>query len=101
MNHTRYLDNNKTVCEYPQGLDQHLPVVLDYDPDAQSCNDCYSLVFTHNEREFQKEQMETLNRRGPHDTELLRPFRGIVYGCVIGSAFWIIVFAIFWAVFCT
>jgi hypothetical protein len=98
MNHNRSINTNLPVCEDPDSLGRDL-IVVDYGPGEQACPDCYSLVFTHNEREFQKEQLETLNRRSAVDKELLRPFHGIVWGFLIGSSFWIIIGLILWAVF--
>jgi hypothetical protein len=54
MNHNRYLRSNKPVCERPDLLGEDF-VVLDYGPGEPMCKECYTLLFTHNEREYQRE----------------------------------------------
>lgn len=58
MNHIRFLLDNRTICEFPAGLDSYYSaVVTDFNPDdKEECKECFQLLLVHNEREFMKEE---------------------------------------------
>lgn len=101
--HTRYIVDNVTVCEEPARLDFHELVVGDTsDSPEPLCRECSALISAHNKREYEKEAYSSMSivQRNPKAYDV-DPNRSDIFvsGLALGSAFWITVLVIVWAVF--
>lgn len=89
MNHIRFMHSKQTICQNPRRLDHFdSPVVTDVGPE-KFCTECRTLLFAHNQREFDKEQNQDLDfhNNGPSPV-----FRGIVYGVLLSIPIWVVIF---------
>lgn len=100
--HIRYIVDNVTLCEEPKRLDFNEFVVQDvmHDPEPH-CRVCSSLIMAHNKREYEREMyggMSIVQHLPSRDVDPNR-WDAFVGGLMLGSAFWITVLTIIWAVF--
>ena len=98
MNHNRYLITNRTVCQDPDKLGSDFIITDTSDEDDAMCLYCYTLIFTYNEREHQRELMEAENRY--YNTRAPKVFTKVVGPASIGllSMFLAAILFIIWMV---
>lgn len=101
MNHIHYLSDNLTICQVPDRLGDDF-VVQGPRTDEGSCHVCTDLLFTHNLREYEREQRSSVYISLPptqSDEDSLAPMRGIMIGLVLGTVLWFLIYLISVAAF--
>lgn len=87
MNHFSYQTDRARVCEYPERLGSDLITVGSYS--ERMCGDCFALVFTHNQRQFDLDANMVVSKH-------LAPARGIMYGLVASVFVWLLAAFVYW-----
>lgn len=98
MNHIKYLEDGKTVCDKPQRLGSGF-LVVDQNLDTLSCKPCLQLVVAHNEKNERYERREFLDvlvpaTEGP--SKGVAFFRGFIFALLIEAVAFALIFFVIW-----
>lgn len=101
MLHVRYMTTMVPICEDPDALDEVGDfVVQDSSSNPEpSCRECYSALAMHNKRAYEREEFEHLKVKREPNLVTDPSVDIFIGGLALGSAFWITVLVIVWAVF--